>query len=165
MPINMIPPKLPFESDCSPQEIFLQDFKIDLPISGAWGYSEQDAVVFDDGTTKSEYFSSFPIIVEKRIYEELIIFRSGWDRFSLINWDMVSQQLMQTQAGQYDYLVYNVTGLRDAAADFLQREFEENDGFSDDAEGMEIHIKKRESLTVSYEGHYWFKLPQSVLNA
>lgn len=165
MPINMIPPELPFEPNASPKEIFLQDFKIDLPISGHWGYSEENAIIINDGVTKDEYFSSFPIFIEKRIYEELIVFRGGWDKFSFINWEMLSQQLIKNDTNHYDYFVYNVTALRDAAADFLQQEFEAANSYSDDPEGLENHKAKRNSLTVSYEGHYWFKLPRSVLNA
>lgn len=164
MAIEMIAPMLPFEIDCPPREIFRQDFKLELPISGAWGYTEGDAVVFSEDVSKSEYFSTFPIVVEKRIYEELIVFRSGWERFSLINWEMVSQQLMETNNGPHDHLIYSITALKDAAADFLQREFEVAGGFSDDPEGKSAHEDKRHSLTVTYEGHYWFKLPQSVLN-
>lgn len=165
MSIQMVAPELPFDPNTPPKDIFLEDFKIDLPITGQWGYSEEFAVIIDDDVSKDQYFSSFPVVVEKRIYEELIVFREGWDRFSMINWDLVSQQLIETDTGHYDFLIYNVTALRDSAFEFLRQEFESSNGFVDDPEGLENHKSKRDSLTVSYKAHYWFKLPMSVINA
>lgn len=65
----------------SPRQIILEDFQIDLPISGGWGYDIQSACVIDkyDPTVNKEMpfdgISIEYIFVEKRIYEEMIIFR------------------------------------------------------------------------------------------
>ena len=67
----------------SPRQIIFEDYKIDLPISGGWGYNFETACVIDkndptvikglpfDGTSV-EY-----VFVEKRIYEEMIIFNQN----------------------------------------------------------------------------------------
>ena len=63
----------------SPRQIILEDFKIDLPISGYWGYNLESACVIDKNdpaVSKGMPFDGIGIeyiFVEKRIYEEMII--------------------------------------------------------------------------------------------
>jgi len=65
----------------SPRQIIFEDFKIDLPIKGYWGYDIESACIIDknDSTVSQEMpFNGVAIeyvFVEKRIYEEMVICR------------------------------------------------------------------------------------------
>jgi hypothetical protein len=114
----------------SPRQIILEDFKIDLPISGGWGYDFDTACVIgkNDPTVKLgmpfdgvgiEY-----VFVEKRIYEEMIIFRQSHEKYSGVRWDLDKQELLFQDDKSYDKLIFNVIGFSDAVWDELTSRFE-----------------------------------------
>ena len=114
----------------SPRKIIFEDFKMDLPITGGWGYDLATACVIDkkDPTVNPgipfdgvgiEY-----VFVEKRIYEEMIIFRESHEKYSGIRWDLKAQELLSQNERRYDKLVFNVVGFSDAIWDELTSRFE-----------------------------------------
>lgn len=74
----------------SPKQIILEDFKINLPISGGWGYSFDTACVINkNDSEENSLFEVEQIFVEKRIYEEMIIFRGINEKYFGIRWELV----------------------------------------------------------------------------
>jgi hypothetical protein len=114
----------------SPRQIILEDFKIDLPIAGGWGYDLSTACVIDKNDPT--LISNMPfdgvgieyIFVEKRIYEEMIIFRQAHEKFSGIRWELESQELLSQDGRHYDKLIFNVLGFSDAVWNELTSHFE-----------------------------------------
>ena len=41
---------------------------------------------------------------------------------------------------------------------YLKNIYSENDGFSNDPEGLENHLRLKEELSISYETDYWFDI-------
>ena len=115
----------------SPRQIIFEDFKIDLPIKGGWGYDFDGACIIDknDSTViKGMPFDGVGIeyvFVEKRIYEEMIIFREAHEKYSGIKWDLDKQELLFMNDKPYDKLVFNVVGFTDAVWDELTSRFAE----------------------------------------
>jgi hypothetical protein len=114
----------------SPRQIILEDFKIDLPIKGYWGYDIESACIIDknDSTVSQEMpFNGVAIeyvFVEKRIYEEMFIFRGDDEKYSGIRWDLDKQELLFVNDKPYDKLVFNVVGFTDVVWDELTSRFE-----------------------------------------
>ena len=115
----------------SPRQIILEDFKIDLPISGYWGYNLESACVIDKNDPTVSQGMPFDgigiehIFVEKRIYEEMIIFRDDHEKYAGIRWDRQAQQLLIEGNKTYDKLTFNIIGFSDQVWDELIRRFEE----------------------------------------
>lgn len=114
----------------SPRQIIFEDFKIDLPIKGYWGYDIESACIIDsnDSTVSQEItFNGVAIeyvFVEKRIYEEMVIFRGDDEKYSGIRWDLDKQELLFVNDKPYDKLVFNVVGFTDEVWDELTSLFE-----------------------------------------
>ena len=114
----------------SPRQIIFEDFKIDLPIKGYWGYDIESACIIDrnDSTVSQEMpFNGVAVeyvFVEKRIYEEMVIFRGDDEKYSGIRWDLDKQELLFVNDKPYDKLVFNVVGFTDAVWDELTSRFE-----------------------------------------
>jgi hypothetical protein len=114
----------------SPRQIIFEDFKIDLPIKGYWGYDIESACIIDknDSTVSQEMlFNGVAIeyvFVEKRIYEEMIIFRGDDEKYSGIRWDLDKQELLFVNDKPYDKLVFNVVGFTDEVWDELTNRFD-----------------------------------------
>ena len=106
----------------TPREIIAADFKSlreELPISGGWGYTKEDAVVIDRNdpvVSKGMPFDGVEIeyiFVEKRIYEELIIFRPKDDKYSGIEWNLLKQKCTSDNGKKYDVLSFEVKAIPD----------------------------------------------------
>ena len=115
----------------SPRQIIFEDFKIDLPITGYWGYEIESACIIDknDSTvSKAMPFDGVGIeyvFVEKRIYEEMIIFRGDDEKYSGIRWALDKQELISRDSKHYDKLIFNIVGFTDKVWDELTNRGEE----------------------------------------
>ncbi|MBT8594380.1 hypothetical protein G6672_02670 [Polynucleobacter paneuropaeus] len=113
-----------------PRQIILEDFKIDLPISGYWGYNLESACVIDKNdpaVSKGMPFDGIGIeyiFVEKRIYEEMIIFRDDHEKYAGIRWDRQAQELLVEGDKTYDKLTFNIIGFSDQVWNELTSRFE-----------------------------------------
>jgi len=114
----------------SPRQIIFEDFKLDLPITGGWGYEFERACVIDKNdsiVSKELPFNGVSIeyvFVEKRIYEEMVIFRQANEKYSGIRWELKTQELLFKDDKPYDKLTFNVVGFTDEVWDELTNRFE-----------------------------------------
>ena len=99
-----------------PRQIIFEDFKIDLPIKGGWGYSFDSACIIDKTDPTVSKVMPFDgvgieyVFVEKRIYEEMIIFRGDHEKYAGIRWNLDKQELLFNNNKPYDKLVFNIVG-------------------------------------------------------
>jgi len=150
----------------TPREIIAEDFqslKAELPILGGWGYSKEDAVIIDknDPVVPKGPFDGVGIeyvFVEKRIYEELIIFNPDSNKFSGITWDLIKQELKSDAGRKFDVLFFDVTAIPNSDWEQLKSEWENNNGFQESNSALDAHIKKRNSKIVHYQTEYWFDI-------
>lgn len=104
----------------TPRQIILEDFKIDLPIKGGWGYGFDTACVIDKNysslnpTVPFNGVSIEYVFIEKRIYEEMIIFREKNEKFAGIRWNLLKQELQTYEGKPYDILSFDVLGFSDS---------------------------------------------------
>ncbi len=150
----------------TPREIFSADFPSigELPIQGGWGYTLEDAVIIDKNdpiVSKVLPFDGLGIeyvFVEKRIYEELIIFRDINERYSGIEWNLLEQSLKHHNNRVYDKLIFEVTALPDQDWEELKAEWESPDGFGTPDFDEDSHNLKRDSRTIRFIAEYWFDI-------
>ena len=151
-----------------PRQIITEHFKLPLPISGGWGYTKDDVVIIvkpkiDPIVNKSMPFDGIGIeyvFVEKRIYEELIIFRPEGERFSDISWKLLRQELIERESDDrvYDKLTFEITALPNNDFEELKAEGKGPEGFKNPSFDIEAHEKKREERTLRYVREYWFDI-------
>jgi hypothetical protein len=86
----------------TPRQIIFEDDKSlngELPISGGWGYTKDGAVIIDKNDPVVPEGLPFDgvgiehIFVEKRIYEELIIFKRLGEAYAGIEWKQIEQHV------------------------------------------------------------------------
>lgn len=157
-PLNQI------ESEESPREILAADFKLSLPIRGGWGYSQADACIIDKNDPSVD--PAFPFngvgvehaFVEKRIFEEMIIFREPGEKFSGIKWKPQGQELHSDKERVFDRLVYEITAFPENDWEELKAEFEGPRGYKHPDFDMVAHEKKRQEKSVSFTREFWFDI-------
>ena len=150
----------------SPRELLAGHFKSigELPIRGGWGYSREDAVVIDRDdpiVPRDQPFDGVDIeyvFIEKRTFEELIIFRPKGRQFSGIRRELIDQRTVVDNGRRYDVLRFDVTALPDADWDALKAEWEGPDGIQSPDFDHEAHQRRREAATIHYVAEYWFDI-------
>ncbi len=151
-------------SSPAPRQVILEDFEIDLPIDGGWGFSQEDACIIDaNDPTVSKVIpfngaSIEHVFVEKRIYEQLIVSRPHGDRFSGISWNLLSQSLFRDGDRCYDVLEFEVEALPDQAWETLKAEWEGPEGYGHPDFDVDAHNARREEKTVRFESTFWFDI-------
>jgi len=163
MPIDIQPPHI--SSEESPKEILLSDFKslVEMPIKGGWGYTLDDAVIIDksDSVIPEMPFDGVGyeyVFVEKRIYEELIIFQPKNERYSGIKWNLLKQKVINRNDRQYDVLTFEVTAIPDKDWEELKTEWKGINRNNSPEFDIDVHMKKKDSLTIRYVTDYWFEI-------
>ena len=147
----------------SPRQIIFEDFKIDLPISGGWGYDMETACVIDKND--STVIKGIPfdgvgveyVFVEKRIYEEMIIFRAANEKYAGIRWNQLLQQTQSFNSKYYDVLKYSVEGFEHSVWEELVTRFQEIQK-TDKPELMAELDTYRESKVYRFEREFYFDI-------
>ena len=160
-------PICPIKSEKSPREILAADFKSlrgGLPIRGGWGYSQADACIIDkndplvDPSHPFEGVSVEYAFIEKRIYEEMIIFRQNEERFSGIRWKFQEQNLFHEGGRSFDRLVFEITAFPDSDWKELKAEFEGPQGYGSPDFDEQVHEKKRQEKMVRFTREFWIDI-------
>jgi hypothetical protein len=160
-------PLYPIRSKESPREILASDFKSlrgGLPIRGGWGYSQADACIIDKNDPLVDPSRPFDgvaveyVFVEKRIYEEMIIFRPEGQKFSGINWNLQEQRAFHEGDRVFDRLVFEITAFRDNDWEELKAEFEGLQGYGHRDFDVEAHERKRQEKMVRFTREFWFDI-------
>jgi hypothetical protein len=112
------------ETDLPLRQVIFEDFKSlpsELPIHGGWGYSMEDAIVIDKNDPVVKPGLPFDgvaieyIIVEKRIFEELIVFQPQGVKFKNIRWRLKEQRLEKNSPLTYDHLIFEVDAVHETS--------------------------------------------------
>lgn len=149
------------------RNVLAQDFSRDcteLPISGGWGYSQDEAIRFERDKfpipQAADYVGFEYHIVQKLLYEELIIFQPKGAAFSGIDHRRKSQQLLGLDGRYYDKLVFEIDCWSDYHWELLKQDWEENDYGQRPGFDLPKHTAKRDAARISYEREFWFDVTE-----
>lgn len=137
---------------------------LDLPISGGWGYSKEDAVVINKRDPSVNPRRSFKCVsVERqfvllRLQLELITALPHSETYADIKWKLIRQSVQVDGQKTYDHLQCEAFALRYVDWLALKAEWEGPNGFGSEGFDEEAHFKTRKSLTVRFERKYWFEI-------
>jgi hypothetical protein len=163
--IRRTPPIFPVSTVKPPRKVLAEHFKSlggELPISGGWGYTKKDACIIDktdpvvDPTIPFNGVGLEYIFVEKRIYEEMIIFRPVGEKFSGIDWKLLKQQLIHDGGRAFDNLVFEINAFKDNDWNELKAKFEGPKGYGSSNFDSDAHEKKRQEKIIRFTREFWF---------
>ena len=115
----------------------------EFPIHGGWGYSKEDAVIIDKNDSivnqQLPFFDGVSYeytFLEYRNYLELIISRPDDDKYSMIRYQLLHQELVTDDDNYYE----------------LKDEWE-NNSMNDN-----VDVEKHEAKTIRFEREGWFEV-------
>jgi hypothetical protein len=150
----------------SPRQILAEDFRSigELPIRGGWGYTQADACIIDKNDPIVNPVLPFDgvaieyVFVEKRIYEELIVFRPEGQKHSGIRWKCLEAKIASEGDRVFDNLTFEVTAFRDSDWDSLRAEWEGPDGHENSAFDVAAHEARRQEKLLRLTREFWFDI-------
>ena len=135
----------------------------ELPISGGWGYTKEDALVIDMNdpiVDKNVPFNGIGLeytFAQHRTYLELITGREEGDRFSDIQFETIGQELIHGDNGKkYDKLILNISALRNQDYKELKKSWENN--VSNEEFDQDAHWKRDKQLRMRTKREFWFEI-------
>jgi len=146
----------------TPVQILTEDYPSrDWPISGGWGYTQEDAVVIETengqlGVTLEYEFLKY------RTYEEMIVFRPKEDRFAGFRFEKYMQFLVSSGEGSnerhFDNVIIKVTCFKEKDFNMLRENWIAHNGYVGDEEGKKAHMQLHESKMITFEIIGWFDI-------
>lgn len=150
----------------TPREIIEADFPSvgKLPLSGGWGYNMATACVIDmydacvDPKVPFNGVAIEYLFAEKRLFEELIVFRPKGQQYCNIDKRRILQRLDSVDDRTYDVLVFEVTAFLKKDFDFLKEIYEGPNGVINQDFDHKSHDALHQSLMRSGTREYWFDI-------
>ena len=143
----------------SPKQILSEDFpKHRWPISGGWGYTQDDAVVIELDSSWEGVSFEYKYL-EYRTYEEAIIFRPKGQQLAGFRFEKDMQSLVGGSDGKsYDRVTIKVTAYTEEDFAYLKYDWESHNAYEDDEEGKQKHLELADSKKIQYEVCGWFDI-------
>lgn len=135
-----------------------------MPIRGGWGYTKADACIIDKNDPLVPVGMPFDgvgleyVFVEKRIYEEMIIFRPVGEKFSGIQWKLLEQNLVHDEGRQFDRLVFEIIAFWDPDWTELKAEYEGINGYGTPEFDVQAHEQKSQEKMIRFTREFWFDI-------
>ena len=149
----------PVKTDMSLKRVLMEDFKVNLPIEGGWGYSPETAIRFIKTDEVYNFVRMEYQITQWLLYEELIIFRPDGDKHSGIKQELDRQYLLEHEGRKMDRLDLKVSCWHDFYWEKLKSEWEEYSRINKPDEAFLIqHEKKRTEAQLHFERTFYFDI-------
>ena len=150
-------------------------YAVDFPVTGGWGYTQEDACIFEFGKDyhpdlepksrrslmESDIISLEHLFVERRVYAEILLYplpglpKLGYGGL-VHKWRR--QALVEAEDGRvFDKIEYHVGGYTEEEYGLLQEEFEKCNN-SEDKEAMARFNKLSAEKEIVYDTVCWFDI-------
>jgi len=135
----------------------------DLPLKGGWGYTADDAIVIDTGDPilKAEKMiyrvSDIPeLVVEFRIYYELVNMREPNDQYAGIKWKLIDMKPVSEGGRKLHQYKYEITAHR--AEDYEALRLAYDKGRLEADWDKDEHFAMHDELMRRYIGEFWMEV-------
>jgi len=146
------------KSDNDLKEVIKSAFDTDLPLSGAWGYTQELATIIE--STDVPLVQLEHMLASMRAYIEMNMTLPKEERFGGINLNETLR--VQEHVGNlvYDKVTYEITAIKEETYTSFIKAYKEGLG----TEGFDIteHFNQRKKATLTRNEDYWFEIHQTL---
>jgi len=136
------------------QEVIKSAFDTDMPIDGAWGYTQEASTIIT--TFDTPYIQIEHMFASMRAYIEMNMTQDEASRYGSINVNELCREEIDVDNNKYHKVSYEITAMKESIYTAFIKEYKENYGKKDfDLTG---HFQKRKEATLRREVTHWFKL-------
>lgn len=143
----------PIKSEDKVEDILKGSVGLDLPVSGGWGYSKDEAVAIKNDSIPLQQLQFMFATARATIVMNLT--QPKEKRYGGINLKELSKEALEEDGITFYKVTYEVTAmLEDVYAGFID-EYKANHG--DESFDLSAHFKRRDESTLKLEETIWFK--------
>ncbi len=140
------------------KEILKKAFDSDLPVSGSWGYTQDDVTVIEN--TDMPLTQIEHIFASMRAYAEMNMTLSEEERYASINLNEIKRKEQYIKDRLYHTVIYKVTAIKESTYNQFIKEYKEEYGKS--SFDLNLHFEKRKASTKIREVTHWFQVSQPI---
>lgn len=144
----------PISSQDDIKEVIKSAFDTDLPLSGSWGYTQEEATIIegsDLSLVQTEH-----IIASMRAYLEMNMTREKEERYGSINLTEIIREEKQIDTISYHKVIYSISAMHEELYNCFISEYKEN--YGKNSFNMSEHFQRRKASTLHREVTHWFKI-------
>ena len=141
------------------KEIIRSAFDRDLPISGGWGYTQDEATVIHDlhNLPLTQFEHTF---ASMRAYGEMNMALPEELRYGSINLNETDKEELTLGDRVYEKVTYEISAMKERVYAALIDEYKE--GYGKEGFDMEEHFQKRNKATLKRAVVHWFDITEIV---
>lgn len=134
-------------------------FDMDLPVSGGWGYTREEATIIHhlDNIPLTQFEHTF---ASMRAYGEMNMSLPEDQRYGSINVNERQREQIDLEGKTYDKVTYEVSAMKEDVYAALIDEYKE--GYGKMEFDMDDHFRKRKESTLKREVIHWFDISEIV---
>jgi hypothetical protein len=144
------------EENSDIQALIKSTFDADLPLSGGWGYTEEQATsihALPEGMTLPQLEQMVTTI---RAHLEMNITQAEAHRYGAINANETAREAQGTDIAVFDKVSYDITGIKEAPFKAFIKEYKE--GYGKEDFDLNAHFERRKEATLTREVTYYFEV-------
>ncbi len=138
------------------QELIKTTFDADLPISGSWGYTNEQATVIESLPEGMTLLQLQHMITTIRAHLEMNITQAKEERYGAINANERAREEIYKETAIFNKVSYEVTGIKEAEFNAFSKEYKE--GYGKEGFDLNAHFKRRKEATLTREVVHYFEV-------
>jgi hypothetical protein len=141
------------------KEIIQSAFDMELPVTGGWGYSQEEATVIHNlnNIPRKQFQHTF---ASMRAYGEMNMSLPEEERYGSINVNEHARETVTESGHTYEKITYIVDAMKEKDyADFIE---EYKEGYGKESFDMQDHFNRRKEATLTREVVHWFEITEIV---
>ncbi len=148
----------PLKSENDLKEVIKAAFDADLPVSGAWGYTQAHATIIESTDVPLKQLEH--MLASMRTYIEMNMTLPEEERYGSINLNETMREQISMDGLAYDKVTYEITAMKEETYKAFITEYKEGLG----TEGFDItaHFDQRKKATITRSEVYWFEVHQTL---
>ena len=144
----------PLPTDTPIKEVIQAAFDTSLPVSGGWGYRQDDATILEANSDNTPLTQLEHMLASMRAYLEMNLTVKESERYGSINLNEKSRKQHQDNGKVWDEVVYTLTAMKESDYAMFIEEYKE--GYGKETFDMQAHFARRKEATLTQELTYWF---------
>ena len=136
------------------KEILKTAFDSDLPVSGSWGYTQDDVTVIEASDIPLNQIEH--VFASIRAYVEMNMTLQEEERYGSINLNEKAREELTIDTKKYHKVSYEVTAMQESLYNNFIKEYKE--GYGKESFDLNLHFEKRKAATLKREVIHWFEI-------
>jgi len=129
-------------------------FDSDLPVSGSWGYTQEDATVIKPSDIPLNQIQH--VFASMRAYVEMNMTLPEEERYGSINVNEQKREALVVDGKSYQKVSYEITAMKESLYKQFIKEYKE--GYGKASFDLNAHFNQRKEATLTREVTHWFEI-------